>query len=242
MGVTGWIGESPEEQAPVMPLTSMLLDRSERRAGPLETALARSHAADAREIRDAAAAAPDPDERAAGLIARGMTPGMISDLSQRLADVQAELEAEHEKMAKGERVRARVAGMLERGQIGGLDAARMMDGDFGDAHWAEQLERRAGSLGRQIQEAAELMSPPSRQPDPLEATGRRAHQILTEVTRAMAEAQARRPEPRPFASVSRAAGDTEHTGPDCRICAEARRRDAARATAEYAAVYSEIAR
>jgi hypothetical protein len=229
MPVTGWTGEDAEGPAP-LPVTSMLLDRQARRASPMEVALARSAAADAREIREAADAAPDPDERAAGLVARGVMPGMMSDLSQRLAGVQDELAAEHEKMDKGVRVRARVAGMLERGQIGGLDAARMIDGDFGDAHRAEQLERRAESLRRQLADAGELMAPPrSRQPDPLEAASRAAHGMVTEATRAMAEAAPRRPEPPPFASAGRFdVGDTEHTGADCRICAEGRRRDAAR--------------
>ena len=65
-----------------------------------------------------------------------------------------------------------------------------------------------------------------------------------EITRQrFAEAQAGRPEPRPFASVSRGAGrSTEHTGPDCWVCAEARRRDAARAREDAVAVYGEIAR
>jgi hypothetical protein len=71
--------------------------------------------------------------------------------------------------------------------------------------------------------------------------------VFVEVTRArMAEAteQARqRPAPRPFASVSRGAGrSTEHTGPDCRVCAAARERDAARALEDAVAVYGEITR
>jgi len=47
----------------------------------------------------------------------------------------------------------------------------------------------------------------------------------------------------PFGSASRGAGrSTEHTGDDCWVCAEGRRRDAARDRADYAAVYGEIAR
>jgi hypothetical protein len=72
MGVTGWLGEAPDE-VPPMPVTEMLLARQERRAGPLEVALAGSAANDIREAREAAANAPDPDERAASFVARGVT-------------------------------------------------------------------------------------------------------------------------------------------------------------------------
>jgi hypothetical protein len=71
---------------------------------------------------------------------------------------------------------------------------------------------------------------------------RAAHEVFREVTRArMSEAQARRQEPRPFGSASRGAG-TEHTGPDCAVCAAARERDAARAREDAVAVHGEIAR
>jgi hypothetical protein len=99
------------------------------------------------------------------------------------------------------------------------------DGDFGDQATVERLERRADGLRRQIAEAQAAIAPPERRtPDPLEAASRHAHEVFVEVTRArMAEA-------------------TEHTGPDCPVCAEARRRDAARDREDYAAVYGEIAR
>jgi hypothetical protein len=43
-------------------------------------------------------------------------------------------------------------------------------------------------------------------------------------------------ERRPFGSASRGAGrSTEHTGPDCWVCAEGRRRDAARGDVQLAA-------
>ena len=35
MGVTGWLGEAPDE-VPPMPVTQMMLGRQERRAGPLD--------------------------------------------------------------------------------------------------------------------------------------------------------------------------------------------------------------
>jgi hypothetical protein len=102
----------------------------------------------------------------------------------------------------------------------------------GDTGRAERLERRAGSLRQQIAAAAERIAAPQAQQsaDPLEQASRQAHETFREVTRQrMAEAQQGRPGPRPFESVSRAAGrSTEHTGPDCWVCAEGRRRDAAR--------------
>jgi hypothetical protein len=205
--MTGWTGE-PEAERPAMPTTSFLLDMHDRRAGVLETSLARAAAAEAREDREAAASAPDPDERAAQLVTRGLRPGMISDLGQRLADAEGELAAEREKIAKGERVAARVRGMLERGQLGGLEASRMMDGDFGDEHRAEQLERRADRLRQQLAAAQTMIAPQREQPaDPLEAATRTAHDVFREVTRQrMAEAQAgtARREPRPFGYASRA--------------------------------------
>jgi hypothetical protein len=116
---------------------------------------------------------------------------------------------------------------------------RAMDFDEGRVRL---LERCAASLRAQIADAMAAVSPPERRaPDPLAEAGRRAHAAFAEVTRArMAEVEARRPEPRPFASVSRGAGrSTEHTGPDCWVCAERRRRDAAR---EDVAACGEIAR
>jgi hypothetical protein len=217
----------------------------ERRAGPLETALARSRATEAREAREAAANAPDPDERAANLVAAGYSPGLLNELSQRLGDTVAELEAEREKIERGAR-RQEIAGREHAaGRADVWQMQRMLDGDFGDQAVVERLERRADGIRRQIAEAQEMIAPPQqRETDPLEAASRHAHQVFAELTRQrFAEAQAGRPEPRPFASVSRGAGrSTEHTGPDCWVCAAARERDAARALADAAAVYGEIAR
>ena len=91
MGVTGWLGGAPDE-VPPMPVTEMMLARQQHRAGPLETALAGSAASDIREAREAAANAPDPDERAANFVARGYQPGLLYELSQRLGDTTAELQ------------------------------------------------------------------------------------------------------------------------------------------------------
>jgi hypothetical protein len=242
---TGWIPEDPAGPPP-MPFTEMALARQQHRAGPLETALARSASDDRRAAREAAASAPDPDERAANLIGRGYLPGLASQLSQRLGDVQAELEAEREKIEQGARRSARIHQAHQAGRLDAFAVMRAMDFDEGDENRVRQLEHRARSLQAQLAQAQAAIAPPERRtPDPLEAASRHAHEVFVEVTRAaMAEAQAGVREPRPpFASVSRGAGDgTEHTGPDCRVCAAARERDAARALEDAVAVYGEIAR
>ena len=245
MPVTGWIGDSEPETAPRMPLTELLLGRRERRAGPLETALARSRAEDLVQARDEAAAAPDQDERAANLIARGLTPGMVSQLSQRLGDVQAELEDEQAKLDKAAR-RAEIASREHAaGRVDVLRMLAMMDGDDGDEGRVRVLERRAESLKRQIAEAQEAISPPQARPlDGVESATRHARRTLAEVSRSqLAEARerSRPPERPPFdgSSVSRGRS-TEHTGPDCQVCAEARQMEAARDTGDGS--YAEITR
>jgi hypothetical protein len=246
MVATGWLGSGEPDAGPAMPVTNMLLANRERRAGPLETALARSRATEAREAREAAANAPDPDERAANLVAMGYSPGLLNELSQRLGDTVAELEAEREKIERGARRQEIARREHAAGRADVWQMQRMLDGDFGDQAVVERLERRADGLRRQIAEAQEMISPvpQQRDSDPLEAASRHAHQVFAELTRQrFAEAQAGRPEPRPFASASRGAGDgTEHTGPDCRVCAAARERDAARAREDAVAVYGEIRR
>lgn len=232
MTTTGW-GEPPEAERPPMPLTEQLMRNRERGPGDtLALALARGRAAEARELREEIALARDPDEIAAGMVNRGLAPGMISDLGQRLADAEAELAGEREKIAKGERVTERVSGMLARGQLGGLEAAQMMDGDFGDAQRAAQLERRADRLRRQLGEAQAMIAPPQeRELDGVEAASRDAHRMFTEITRQrMAEAREGRPVVRPFADDSVSRGGTEHTGAGCWVCAQGHQRDAARYT------------
>jgi len=121
-----------------------------------------------------------------------------------------------------------------------------MDGDDGDESRVAMLERRAQSLGRQLAEAQNLISPPqARDVDAVEAASRAAHEVFREVTRAAWEAAqsgTARPAPRPFGSVSRGRS-TEHV-PDgyCWVCAAARERDAARAREDAVAVYGKIAR
>ena len=103
MVATGWISE-PDAAGPALPLTNMALARQHRGPGDtLALALSRARAAEVREIRDEAAAAPDPDERAAGLIARGYSPGLASQLAIRLGDTLAELADEEAKLEKAAR-------------------------------------------------------------------------------------------------------------------------------------------
>jgi hypothetical protein len=83
-----------------LPLTSFILAR---RGGapagrtPAEV-LARAAAAPDRTYEPDG---PDADERAAGLLGRGYTPGLVSQLMGQLGDVQAQLESEREKLARG---------------------------------------------------------------------------------------------------------------------------------------------
>lgn len=231
---TGW-GEGPDE-APAMPLTSMVLGMRQRGPGDvLETALARARGAEARERREEAASAPDPDERAANLVVRGYAPGMLTDLGQRLADVEARLADEEAKLERSARRAERTRQMHERGQIDafGIAARWQAEVDEGDPAAVERLTRRRDSLQRQLAEAMQLMAPQRAPEDPLEAASRRAHRVLAEVTRSQARERPAPQERPPFGSVSRFAGrSTEHTGDDCWVCREGRRRDAARASGE----------
>jgi hypothetical protein len=237
-GFAGWMGEGPDG-GPALPLTEQLLrNRGERGPGDtLAVAEARSRAADARQAREEAAGARDPDEAAADMVNRGYSPGLVSGLVQRRRDKETELAAEREKIAKGERVTARVRGMLGRGQIGGLEAARMLDGDFGDAARAGQLERQIARLDEQIAGAQAMIAPQAqRAPDPLESASRRAHEAFVAATRERMAAT-RAPERPPFGSVSRGAG-TEHTGPDCWVCADYGRLEAQRDSEAGASAYA----
>jgi len=246
MVATGWISE-PDAAGPALPLTNMALARQHRGPGDtLALALARSRAAEAREIRDEAAAAPDPDERAAGLIARGYSPGLASQLAIRLGDTLAELADEEAKLEKAARRAERMHREHEAGRLTGLAYLRAMgDDDDGDQGRVRLLSRRAESLRRQIAEASEAMSAPQRRErDGVEAAAARASAALAEVTRSQVAGARPVPQERPpFGSASRGAGrSTEHTGDDCWVCAEGRRRDAARAREDAVAVYGEIAR
>jgi hypothetical protein len=247
MVTTGWCGEEPDA-GPALPVTNFILSQRAAPAGPvtLEQAVTRVlHRAERPGWHDAEPEREDPDEKAAALVTRGYVPGLVTELSRRLGDVEAEAEAEREKIEKGARRAARIHQAHQAGRFDAFAVMRAMDFDEGDQGRVRLLERHAASLRAQIADAMEAISPPERRaPDALEAASRHAHQVFVEATRQrFAEAQAGRPEPRPFASVSRGAGrSTEHTGPDCPVCAEGRRRDAARDREDYAAVYGEIAR
>jgi hypothetical protein len=217
---TGWTGEPPEGSAPAMPLTERLLGM---RGEPdvLGTSLARPRAAEARQVREEAAAAPDPDERAANLVIRGYAPGMISQLSQRLADTVAEIAAEEDKIEKAAKRAERTRRMHERGQIDAAGVAqRWRDTDEGDSRTVARLTRRAESLRRQIAEASEVIAPRAQRPaDPFEQAAQRAHAAFAESVREkMAAAEAGRPGSRPFASVSRGVGDGHFDVPECGDC------------------------
>jgi hypothetical protein len=110
--------------------------------------------------------------------------------------------------------------MLERGQVGGLDAARMLDGDFGDAQRAAQLERRLGRAREQLADAQSMISPDAgRELDPVAQAGRHAHQLFVEATRAkMAAARDGGPVVRPFGSASRAAAAVRAETVTCHDC------------------------
>jgi len=217
---TGWTDEPPEAEAPAMPLTERLLAMRQRGPGDtLALALARSC--------DRPDPVPDPDERAANMIAAGLMPGQVSDLAQRYADAVTAAQDERDKLEKSARRQERIARDHAAGRITAFDIANMPDpdGGEGDEATAERLERRAESLRRQLAESAELMAPQRAPEDPLQAASRRAHQVFTEVTRQrMAEAQARRAAPRerrPFGSASpggAAVRSEPVTCPECIKC------------------------
>jgi hypothetical protein len=252
MGVTGWL-DAGEPQEPREPRAGgfagfILANRAAPDQGrTLEQVLARAAQPDR---------PPEPyddDDRQAALVTRGYRPGMVSQLALQLADVESELQGERERIERGERRAEHVRRMHANGQIRALDIPDAL-GDEGDPGRVGQLERRAQSLRSQIAAAQAAITPQQqRDLDPFEAASRAGHQVFREVTRARwAEAQsgtAARPAPRPFpGSVSRSGG-TEHTGPDCWVCREGRRLDAARNSenAPYApggvtTEYAEIAR
>jgi hypothetical protein len=209
MSITGWTGE-PDG----MPVTRTLLGLAERGPGDtLALAAARSY--------DRPAEPPDPDERAANLIAGGYAPGHLRDLAQRLADTEADLRAQQEGNERAERQQARIQREHGAGRITAWDIMAT-DSPAPDYARAEQLQRRADRLRGQLAAAGETAARSrQRDADPVEAASRQAHQAFVEVTRArMADAAAGVSRPRqrrPFASRSRGGGDA----PDCAECAKA---------------------
>jgi hypothetical protein len=170
----------------------MLRARERVPGGVVGEAMARSAATEAREARAAAAAAGDPDEHAANLVTRGYLPGMLSQLSMRLADTEAEIADEEAKISKTARRDEWVARNVALGRISGADVARMQAAaDEGDPETVARLQRRAASLRRQIAEASEAVRPPeARARDAVEEAGRRAQAVLSEVAQLLAEEDA----------------------------------------------------
>jgi hypothetical protein len=174
MVATGWLGsDEPEETRPVGFADFILRNRRAPGEGhTLEQVFTR-----AAQARDREPEREDPDDRIAALVTRGYAPGRVTELARQLGDVQAELEAEREKIEKGAR---RARHIHEAHQVGRLDAfavMRAMDSvDEGDTGRVSLLERRAASLGAQIADVMAAISPPERRaPDPLEAAASRAH-------------------------------------------------------------------
>jgi len=217
---TGWIGED-EDEAPVQQgftafMSGHRQDPAEGRT--LDQVLARA-------MRPAKPAeAPDLDEKAANMMARGYAPGQLSHLSSRLAETQAELQAEREKIERNQRRQERIQRDHQAGRITVADIMRM-DLDEGDPGRVAQLERRAASLQRQLQDVSAVIAPSREQlADPLEQASRHAHREFVEATRPMmADAQAGRPAPRarrPFGSISRGDGIAVRSE-QCVHCTEA---------------------
>jgi hypothetical protein len=207
-----------------MPLSALALRRQERGPGDtLALALARSRGAEARELRDEEAARLDPDEAAANLIGRGYAPGMISQLSVRLAETLAELQGEQEKIQRGQLRQQRITRDHAAGKIDAFDIARMQDFDEGDQGKVERLERRAASLRLQLADAQAAIALRQRQEpaDPLEAATRRAHETFRQLTRSkMAAAQAGRPAPRASRPKEGSRGAAAVRSEHCAFCSE----------------------
>jgi hypothetical protein len=228
MTQTGWTGESPEAQRTGLPVTDALLAMKQRGPGDtLAMAQARSY--------DSPEETPDPDERAANLVARGYMPGQVTELSRQLADTTAQLAAEQGKLDRYAKRQERVMREHAAGRITALDIPALLGDDDGDAHRAAQLEPRAENLRKQISETAGTIAPAGqRQEDPIEAAASRArragHEAFVEATRARlagTPAPAKQ-EPRPFDS-----GGEE--GPDCPRCQNLMRSGTRPATAAEAA-------
>lgn len=193
MRPTGWVGGGEEPEAAPMPLTRLALAAKQRvPGGVVGQAMARSAAAEARDARAAADTVRDPDEYASALVNSGYLPGAISQLSMRLADVEAELADEVDKIGRAARRAERVQRDHAAGRISVADIARMQaDTDEGDPGTVEKLQRRADSLRRQIREAAEASMPrEAREMDAVAEAGRRAQSIMAAVAQARAEEDA----------------------------------------------------
>jgi hypothetical protein len=199
-GWSGWIREDEPGAAPALPVTNFILSQRAAPAGPvtLPQAVGRVLTQAERPGRyDAGPEREDPDERAANLVSRGYVPGQLYELQQRLGDVEAEAEAEREKIAAGAARAVVIHRAHEAGRLDAFAVMRAMDFDEGDENRVRLLEHRAESLRAQIADVTAAISPPQlRERDGVEAAASRAQQILAQVAeelrlKDMAGAQAR---------------------------------------------------
>jgi hypothetical protein len=183
MVATGWISEAPDA-GPALPVTNFILSQRAAPAGPvtLGQAVGRVLGQAERPVRyGAEPEREDPDERAAALVRRGYVPGQLYELQQRLGDVEAEAEAEREKIAAGAKRAEHVRRAYEAGQIRAWDIPAAL-GDEGDEGRMRLLERRAESLRAQIADVTEIMTPPQARPlNAVEDASSRARRILADV-------------------------------------------------------------
>jgi hypothetical protein len=105
--------------------------------------------------------APADDESVrAALLMAGYTPGAMIGLSQRYADVSADLADEQEKCARFTRRQEHAQREHAAGRLPALAMAQMIaDGPDGDENKVRQLQHRADSLRSQLQQAAEVSAP-----------------------------------------------------------------------------------
>jgi hypothetical protein len=122
---------------------------------------------------------PDPDERAANLMAAGVQPGAVSQLAQRYGDTLAELETVRSANEAARTRAGRVWDMHTRGQITAFDIANM-DLAEPDPAAEERLERRAESLRAQMLELQSLIAPQEQRRDPVQDAASRAQRAMQE--------------------------------------------------------------
>ena len=157
MGVTGWLGAEEPERSPGF-ADLILASRPEPGQGrTLEQVLARAAAAPDRHGDEHGP--EDFDDRAAVMVTRGYSPGLISQLAARLSDVESELAGERAKLEAGARRAEQVRRAHEAGRIRAWDIPQLL-GDDGDPGRVEQLQRQAATLRQQIRQANEAITPP----------------------------------------------------------------------------------
>jgi hypothetical protein len=146
--------------------------------------------------RAAAEAAERAEDATMGLVIRRYSPGAVSDLSQRLDGILAELAARTEAREKALKAEKRLHRMYESGQLSGWDFGQRHDALDLDTGEIEKLERRAEHLRQQIaDESAKIPAPQRTEPaSGIEAASRHAREVTGELARAV---KASRPQARP---------------------------------------------